>query len=293
MKLIFIAKPDCAYVAIEDMHSTYADREIAEMLFDGEQAKKTHKSGWWRVERVPEKVERIERLHDTVVGFRLRDGISPSELLPENVVPDYFDETDDGENPNDIYRALYDAIVEHSPDTIVPVECEKAVIAERSADWELLETWTGVKHGIVDQIETHPALLQDKPCSLSRKDSYDIIREHVKRHIDRDFARVSSDYDFCLVVRKHVETEPTPYERCINPNARKPKYKTDYRSHREVIVLAIAPKPYEKCEVVEPFMGENHKDLKEKIESYLTNLMAEINRPVKDCQHCKGAGVIF
>ena len=35
MKLIFIKKPDCAYVTIDDAHCTYAQRELATLLFAG------------------------------------------------------------------------------------------------------------------------------------------------------------------------------------------------------------------------------------------------------------------
>ena len=292
MKLIVIAKPDCAYVTTEGSYH-YASREIETLLFDGEPAKRTHKSGWWRVKRVPEIVERIEKERSFVAGYKLRDGLVQSDLLPATVPADHFDESDDGDSPNGIYRALYDEIVEHLPNRVVPVECEIAVIAERSADWELVEDWTGVKHRIVDQIETHPALLQDKQCELSGEDSYKIIREHVKKHIDSKVAKISSDYDFCFDVKKIVETEPTAYERCLNPNARKLKFVTDYRTHRDVTVLSIAPKQYNKYDVVEPFRGENYVDLKYNIDKYLSELMENINSAAKDCPHCKGYGVVF
>ncbi len=293
MKLIFIKKPDCAYVTIDGAYSAYAQRELEALLFDGQPAKNTHRTGWMRIAGVPDKVERIVPARSFVVEFALVDGIVSSDLLPTTVGPDYFDEDGDGESPNAIYRALYREITDTTPEHIDTVECEIAVIAERDADWELLETWAGVKHSIVDKIETHPALLQDKPCELSREDSYEIIREHVKKHIDPRFARVISDYDFCFRVLKRVETDPTAYQRCINPTARKLKYVTDYRTKRDVVALEIAPKPRDKYCVVEPFRGDNQADLKANIDRYLSDIMAEINRPVSDCPHCKGAGVVF
>lgn len=293
MKLIFIKKPNCAYVTIDGEYCDYAQRELATMLFDGQPAKNTHRTGWMRVSGVPDKVERVVPARSFVVEFALVDGIVSSDLLPTTVGPDYFDEDDDGESPNAIYRALYREITDTTPEHIDTVECEIAVIAERDSDWELLEECGSVKHRIVDRIETHPALLQDSPCSLSREDSYEIIREHVNKNIDNRFAKVTSDYNFCFTVKKFVETEPTAYKRCVNPNARKFKYVTDYRTKRDVVILEIAPNAYEKYPVVEPFRGENLADLKSNIDRYLSDLMAKINRPVSDCPHCKGAGVVF
>lgn len=293
MKLIFIKKPDCAYVTIDGAYCDYAQRELATMLFDGQPAKNTHRTGWMRIAGVPDKVERIVPARSFVVEFALVDGIVSSDLLPAKVGPDYFDDDKDGDNPNAIYRALYLEVTDTTPEHIDHVECEIAVIGERDADWELLEEWKAVKHRIVDRIETHPALLQDRKCLLSREDSYAIIREHVKNHIDKRCARVTSDYDFCFTVKKIVKTEPTAYERCLNPTAKKLRYVTDYRTHREVVALEIAPKKYEKYPVVEPFRGENQADLKANIDRYLSDLIAEINRPVSDCPHCKGAGVVF
>lgn len=272
----------------------YAQRELATMRFDGQPAKNTHKNGWMRIAGVPDKVERIVPARSFVVEFALMDGIRSSDQLPATVGPDHFDEDDGGgENPNAIYRALYREITDTTPEHIEPVECEIAVIAERDADWELLEEFGAVKHRLVDQIETHPALLQDRPCSLSAEDSYAIIREHVKKHIDPKCARVISDYDFCFRVNKIVKTEPTAYERCLNPKAKNPRYATCYSTRREVAAIAIAPKPRDNCIVVDPFRGASYADLKANIDRYLADLMAEINKPASDCPHCKGAGVIF
>jgi hypothetical protein len=45
--------------------------------------------------------------------------------------------------------------------------------------------------------------------------------------------------------------------------------------------------------IVDGFTGNNHKDLKLQIDTYLKELMEFINEPTRECEHCKGAGFII
>jgi len=44
---------------------------------------------------------------------------------------------------------------------------------------------------------------------------------------------------------------------------------------------------------IKEFEGNNIEDSHQNIEKYLKELMAHINKPIKDCPHCKGMGVLI
>jgi hypothetical protein len=97
-------------------------------------------------------------------------------------------------------------------------------------------------------------------------------------------------------VKKKVHlAKKVPYQRDISRyGARKPKYITDYREIREIEVFEMthANHNYKGYTVIEGFKGNNVEELKENIDNYLRDLMEEINRPLSDCPHCLGKGVI-
>ena len=76
---------------------------------------------------------------------------------------------------------------------------------------------------------------------------------------------------------------------------KKPKYETRYRKSREVEVfnMTSAKDKYNNYTIIKGFEGNSEEDLKNKIDTYLEELMAIINEPLHDCPHCKGMGVIL
>jgi hypothetical protein len=54
----------------------------------------------------------------------------------------------------------------------------------------------------------------------------------------------------------------------------------------------VCPSPRDGYTIVTPFKGNSLQDLKNNIDTYLTSLITEINKPLVDCPHCKGLGVI-
>ena len=154
-------------------------------------------------------------------------------------------------------------------------------------------THKNVEYDLVSKIVLPAPLLSEVSCKLTVKQSYDIIRHHVLSHIDGRYAKVTSDYDFCFSVEKVIElAEPLGYFITEGKGKRAKRVKK-YRNTRNVKLLHISPKEYQDYKVIKPFEGTNHEDLELNIKNYLTSLMVEINKPLVDCECCKGRGVII
>jgi len=163
------------------------------------------------------------------------------------------------------------------------------VIAELD-NFEIVRSDYTLQSSILDQITTHPILLSTKPCKLSRQDSYNIVRKYIKSNIDPKWASITSDYDFCFAVSKTIQHEPEKYS--VNVGKRKPKYETRYTRSRTAQVYKVAPSPREGYPVIEQFEGKNEEDLRNNIQKFLDELIEIINKPLVECEHCKGYGVI-
>jgi hypothetical protein len=147
----------------------------------------------------------------------------------------------------------------------------------------------------LDQLMNPAILLEFRPNYLSGKQVFDIIRAHVKRHIDPTKAKVVSDYDFHFKVDKIIHlSDKEAYQADISGwKAKKPKYETRYRDTRNLTILDIATETRWAPCLPEAISAENFTSLKAKVESLLKNIMDTINQTTKECAHCKGRGVLF
>ena len=118
---------------------------------------------------------------------------------------------------------------------------------------------------------TVPEILRyEYPCSIDWNVAYEIIRTHIKENIDWRYAKITSDYDFCFAVEK--------------------KYTED---KFEIIFKMTPPKrKYDNYPIIGWFTWNNLKDLKEKIDLYLKELMEKINEPFIQCPNCKWKWII-
>lgn len=247
--------------------------------------------GWYFTKSIDKPLKKVARKTRSV--YKLKEaysGISGS-------IPEVCYSYDEIEGRDDLYDYNQEVVEEERFD---PLEDEVKIIKE-DPDWNFYpnERWNTILHKPLDWISTPKVLLQEKECSLTKKETFDIIRDYVKVNIDPNYAQITSDYDFCFTVKKKIELyENEKYTVDINNNIfskrkRKAKYVTKYRTHRFVDVFECAPKPYQDYTVVKPFQGKNYKDLENNIRVYLEDLIKKINEPVKDCKCCKGRGVII
>lgn len=277
---------------------------------------KTWKIGWFKVKDVTGKLELYTAPTKRTVGYVLSDEYVATQALPKEMsIEDYNDEE------KYALRQLYIPIQEDVPERYDEVTWDIEIIAELEGNlveekinypvygrnpnsegkrWSVRNS--EIKLGLVDEITTPDILREERPCELSSEHSFKIIRTHIKDNIDPKTATISSDYDFCLTVEKRIPlAEKETYQIDENMNffsrrKRKPKMVTKYRIERKKEIYKIAPrlngKVYDKYPEAPMFRGENARNLKANIDEYLADLMEEINRPLHDCPHCKGMGVV-
>jgi len=117
------------------------------------------------------------------------------------------------------------------------------------------------------------------------------LRNYLKLNINPKYARISSDYDFCLSVEKVISHEPESYT--VDVGKRKPKYETRYRKQRTIKAFETSPEGYSSYPTQKSISAKNQKELEEKIDDYLEEVLNEINKPLIQCNCCNGMGVIL
>lgn len=255
----------------------------------------------------------INQEKNTRIGFKLKENVLPTDEIPKELKELYYDD----------YRyAFYDSIYETTPSFEEPCEVKAEILLEcpdienvkgftyavRNASYPNSQprrniTQYNVINQELDKIIFPTPVLAVRPSKLSSVDSYEIIRNYIKDNIDPKVAEITSDYEFCLTVKKRIplaEKEKYTYDANLNffsTRKRKPKMVTDFKVDRKITCFECAPnrgregvyKGYTPC--VE-FEGESWEDLQNNIDSYLKELIKEINKPLVDCDKCKGCGVL-
>ncbi|MEC4565449.1 hypothetical protein L8C07_05785 [Paenibacillus sp. CMAA1739] len=284
LKLIVIKTKDKVYISDNIENNSYHSTKIKSLIFDNADPVSTFRKDWFEVKEVPMLIQKKlpgERINSR---YELKEA-HYSTGLPKVLRSSDFSEEGQYESVYGLYELKY----ELTEPKLTEVEFELNVIIEDS-NFEIIRSDYNLQHSVLDQIITHPVLLSTRPCTLSRQESYNIVRKYIKENIDPRWATITSDYDFCFAVSKNIEHEPEEYR--VNVGKRKPKYETRYTRTRTVKVYEVSPKPHDRYPVIEPFAGKDEEDLKMNIQKFLDELMEVINRPLIECEHCKGYGVI-
>lgn len=288
LKLIGIVARNAVFLSSNIKgESYYSSYRLDGYYFDGEPTKTTFKEDWIKVKSIPKTITKKQPQSHINVRYELKEGFQETDLTPK-VISEY--DMEEYEAVHGLYTRKYDLEEER----FVEIPFELNVIEEINGDFEITKQEYDAQHTLLDKITTHPVLLVNKPCSLTKKQSYNIIREHVKRNINPKYAIITSDYDFCLTVQKVIAIEPEEYTVNINAaySRRKPKYETRFKRDRKVVVYETSPEGYQGYPTVGCFTGEDADDLKKNIDNFLEELMKKINEPLVECSHCKGNGVV-
>lgn len=306
LNIIGVKVGDKYYITRFDPDSHYGQySSLAKMKINGELPKPSFDHNWSIVDEEPKKVEIEKPLSYTNYRYELIDKEMASDKIPlvipkERVTKSLYD--DEWIDEYSHLQSLYTLERDIEPATYeeVDFQYETILISFDFGDLkypEKVEYTKNVKFTQIAQILYPQVVLPNTPCSLTVKDSYDIIRNYIKLNIDPRYAVITSDYDFCFTVKKKIElATPTEYTIDVNKfsfRKKKPKYETRYRTHNEIEVFEMAPAPYQNYTVIKPFAAPNQAELEKTVEKYLKDLMKKINEPLKYCKECGGTGVIL
>lgn len=284
-KFIILKTENQGYFITDNVEGkSYFSSEIPKMKFDNELLVLSKKEGWYKIDKIPVDIKQKQQDAYTNRRYELKAGFPETKLTPKIVDSKDFDSDSDIAG---LYTYKHDIIegqwvsVDFDYDII---EMDK--VYEGKPKYPYSST-------IITQLTTHSELKPESPCFISGSEFYRIIRNYIKANIDGRYARITSDYDFCLTVQKVLELH-VPEKFTINRGTEKrPKYETRYNTSKKVTVFSSAPKPYNSYPVQEGLSAANYEELEQKIENYLKELITEINKPLKECPHCNGTGVML
>lgn len=320
MKIEAVKTSDGYFITERDM-KTY-NNTLERVVFNRVLPEKTWKQGWFKIVDIEGKIEKLIPEHKEIEKYQLKEEYEATKKTPKEVDLGFFAE-DSYDDPHPL-KGLYEPVYKTIPASYEDIEdVEVKVVAE--LEGKLVEekinfpvygrypntdgkNWSvknsELKLGLVDELVTPEILREERPCELSSEHSFKIIRAYIKDNIDPKVAEITSDYDFCLTVEKRIplcEEQKFVYDdnfvhNLFSKRKRKPKMKVGYKKDRKVKVFETAPlrngETYRGYTATPPFRGENARNLKKNIDTFLADLMQEINKPLKDCPNCSGLGVI-
>lgn len=289
-KLNLIKTPTHCYVNWPEEGSY---KTIFALYFNGNRPVKTNKKYWYKLDGVPTKLQRKLPSKNINIRYELKAGFPESELTPKVIELTSLYETQ-YEDVSALYEEKYDTIEGGFED----IEFEINIIAERDASFEVHDNKIDgekLSYAILDEIETNPVLLHEKPCKIKGLSMYRIVRKFLQDNVDGRVARVDSSYDWRISVYKIIRIAK-PYTTKHNRNAgdkrRKPRWVETYHDKNEKCILSFENSSSTKRYPPE-ISGKDIYDLQKKLDKYLNDMLAEINTPYVECKHCNGVGVLI
>lgn len=320
MNILGIKAPDGYYITDVTTTSNYGySGRLKEYFVNGVKAEPSFHKDWFKVNEEPVKVEKLVSGGVINQRYELRDKSLSDKFKDIYLREEVFEGYDDDDDP--IYThefksimSLYDFKQDREEDKLESVEFTLTIIQELKEDIEATVPFSyqrcgdygrvsqaltnlNVKKDLIDEIVTPSILIHKKPSKLSHQETFDIIRAYIKDNINPKVAEITSDYAFCLTVKKKVlKQKPIQYQVDVNNSIfskrkRKPKYEARYTTHTSFTVFECAPKSYQNYTVVTPFEAEDDIALKEYVDNYLEELITVINTPLLECECCNGTGV--
>lgn len=281
------------YIANEDY---YGVTDLTRYLFDGEVPEKTNKDRWFKLNSIPKVVAAKQEDKRINVRYELKKGYTATELMPQ-IITQEMKQSEEYDEVIGLYNYKYGTI----PGEYEPIEFEIKEIYTRE-DFEFVENVYGAETSLLTQIEYPEEAYQDKPCKIDSKRMLQIIRNYVKANIDTSVATITSDYEFHFEVKKKIPLAD-PYNILVDKNnslfnkRRKPQWVNKMISEKSETIINFkdgnTSSDYGRdCIVAPSIIGENYQDLQNKIEKYLSELMAQINKRYCECPTCKGWGIV-
>lgn len=255
------------------------------VLFDSEVGENTYNEEYVKINKYPEQIQFIQKTYGNYYYF-LKD----KDLLSKYPEKLSYDELYGEDSEFSDVSGLYEQHKES--DTTQFIELEYKVDKFEVDDFDFIKRNYNGLISFVYEINLPKVLHYNVPTYLLSEQFYEIVRNYVNANINPKIARVTSNYDFCFVVKKLVHLNESIEYKVNISRTKRPKYEVRFKNEELITCFEMAPKPYQNYPVIEPIVGNNAKDLEEKVNVYLKNLIEKINTPTKICSCCNGTGVV-
>ncbi len=290
---------DCK--AINGNDYRYHQTKIDNLYFDGKTPKESYLKNWYIIDKYPDKIQKIEPDKQINKMYILKNKEMESKALPLEILYEEF-RTDyrDMDNIHDLYELTYD--IEKGEFTDVD-NIEIQIIFEvenfefppeinyditKEVNWKQTKmkiTNANIQHQMLDKLIIPEIMLHEYPCKISSTELYYIVRQYIKDNIDKKYASISSDYDFCFSVDKTIPIHSMEYDK-----SKSKQIITTTLKKVKIFGMTHEQKRYDNYTVIPGISANSEKELKEKIDKYLKDVIDYINEPLVQCEHCNGLG---
>lgn len=285
----------------------YHRTTLKNLLFDGNKCEDTYHKNWYLIKKIPNKIEN-KNIKFKDGTYKIKDDNMICDKFPETIkcsdISKYeFDVTEyywyvKGEE----YHEFEDVTDKYDLQVVLEVDnlkepkdltfkslnedgWSKAVMDIKPKD---------LTYAQIDKILLPNIMLSYRPCSLSRKQMYQITKQHILENIDSEVATVSGNYSTYFEVTKKVklfEPETIQYSNIFG-RTKKERNKIQYhtKEHKTYEVFSMTLERNHRGWLIEPLYGNNHEDLERKVKIWLDYVIECINEKVELCPHCNGIG---
>lgn len=330
--LIYYKSPSGIYIA-SSASTNYSGRSVLRgtYLFNGKTPVSTHHDAWLFIPDETE-LKKLEQLKSGgKINFRWALSNKDDELVKKLNLPEEISLEDAHEYDDDYskyigkeceqysVRHFYDRVHDMADDYYEQIDFEIKFLGDIQSEWtnnlvtdtykvykteyksegfKELDLGEVARYSELEQMMTPDLLIHNRPCKLTSKQTYDIVRYWILDNIDSAYAAVTSDYDFCFTVKKKISIKPYVVKNeqltQAGKSYRKPRFTTKSVKHTvvEIFEMTNNVRKYKGYTVIEGFEGDSLQDLANNIKAYLSELMDYINKPVSQCSHCDGTGHI-
>lgn len=296
----------------EEWGETYAKSYgLKELLFDGKYAKPTYLPEWYVIDLYPAKIEKKGVVYDYrkyvlkdeykgCLGFKEEIDYDNRFKFEHEIDSFYNYEYQKREVNQEVNDLEIEVIIELENFNLPTIEYKAYGATNMNAYWdgEYNITNKGVRHQLIDKMMFPDILLPERPCKFTSKQMYDITRAYIKDNINNKYATISSDYDFCFEVKKKIKKYTPEEVTYYNIFAKTKKQRnTPHKKivkYREETIFKMtnSKSKYDGYPIIEEMTAKNETELKEKVDTWLSELIKKINEPLVECPHCNGLGVI-
>lgn len=247
------------------------------LLANGKPLEKTFRNGWYVLDG------KLNTLQEkSTIRINERWELVDKELYNESL-PLLIDEHSKEKYINFINKDLYkycfetkDVLIDVNYEIIEATKINEEILFETKVEfkkWDSIKREWVKEHYLIDELvysfvdnclTPSPVKELTSPCLLKGNLLFYILKDYIKRNIDLNKAKITSDYDFIFEVR--TRSDITLF---------KLGNETDYVKH-----YGTTP----------DLVGSNFNDLLTKLENLKKAIIKHINQGV--CPHCQGRGYI-
>jgi len=275
--------------------SEWDTAQLNSYRFDGAMAILSYNRKFAIIPAAPAVVESLSRETKKIVGFKLKEGFIPSELLPAEVPANWFASSDEDED--DIRcskKELYEPTVEVVPEFWRPIEFKFEIVdldcAPRKNKYPF--------HAVFPyDANYHAESLHKFPCYITGLELFGIVRDRLKAGLP-DHLYIDKAFDDLNLIDIGMKL-PVVHAEKVKKQRGSGRSKRLYDEPLRVlerVVLKLSGGTYHQrgagTLVVPKIEAQNSEELDQKVDEFIESIMWVKKHKLSVCPECKGHGYL-